>query len=48
MMTHWVTFKIGPSLFGCEIEILNNVRIVQRRWAGILIIPDLCTSRLVD
>ena len=28
-MTHWVTFKIGPSLFGCEIEILNNVRIVQ-------------------
>ena len=33
MMTHWVTFKIGPSLFGCEIEILNNVRIVHCRDA---------------
>ena len=39
-MTHWVTFKIGPSLFGCEIEILNNVRIVQ--WRQVLIFNSVC------
>ena len=27
MMSHWATFKIGPSLFGCEI--LNKLRIVH-------------------
>ena len=30
-VTLWATFKIGPSLFGCRIEVLNNVRIVQWR-----------------
>ena len=41
MMSNWATFKIGPSLFGCEIEILNKLRIVQ--WETPLCDPQIAT-----